>query len=227
MAGAWNDAKLKFRPMTEESHAGAPAKIPALLASGAGLLLSILAALWLRSGQERAWAEEVRKLAEDRAEIIRGQLMRSMEVLHAVGAFFTARSEITRGEFRAFTERPLARQPELQALGWDARVPGPERPIWEARARAEGFPHFSFTEENHKGRIVPASQRDEYFPVFYLEYRRKLWKQSSPPFTRVLVRGNTAAPASGSPLPGVRLNSWGDSSAWSPAPDAAPPFHSP
>ena len=102
--------------MTEESHVGAPAKIPALLASGAGLLLSILAALWLRSGQERAWAEEVRKLAEDRAEIIRGQLMRSMEVLHAVGAFFTARSEITRGEFRVFTERPLARQPELLEL---------------------------------------------------------------------------------------------------------------
>ena len=155
--------------MPDNPDASAPAKIPALCALGLGVLLSVLSAVWLRGGQERAWEDEVRKLAQDRAEVIRGQIVRSMEVLHAVGAFFDARGEVSREEFRTFVERPLARQPELQALAWDARVPGPERPAWEARARAEGFPGFGFTEEQSEGVLRPAGPRGEYFPVFYVE----------------------------------------------------------
>ncbi len=155
--------------MPDTPDASAPARIPALCALGTGVLLSALSAVWLHEGQERAWEEEVRKLAQDRAEVIRGQLVRSMEVLHAVAALFEARGAVSREEFRAFVERPLARQPELQALAWDVRVPGPERPAWEARARAEGFPAFGFTEEKTEGVLIPAGPRDEYFPVFYVE----------------------------------------------------------
>jgi signal transduction histidine kinase/FixJ family two-component response regulator len=125
--------------------------------------------MWLYSGQQRAKAEEIRKLAQDRAEVIRGQMVRSMEVLYAVGALFETRGEVSREEFRRFVERPLARQPELQALAWDARVPGSQRGAWEARARAEGFPTFEFTEEQSEGVLIPAGLRDEYFPVFYVE----------------------------------------------------------
>ena len=128
--------------MPDDSESSVPARAPALWAFGLGMVVSVLTALWLRSGREHAWEEEVRKRAQDRAEVIRGQIARSMEVLHAVGAFFDARGEVTRQEFRAFVERPLARQPELQALAWDARVPGPDRPAWEARAAVEGFPQF-------------------------------------------------------------------------------------
>ncbi len=155
--------------MPDDPSASAPAKLPALCALGIGLLASFLSAVALHRGQHRAWEEEVGKLAQDRAEVIRGQIFRSMEVLHAVGAFFEARGEVSRVEFRAFVERALARQPELQALAWDARVPGPERTAWEARAIAEGFPNFRFTEQKSEGVIVPAGLRDEYFPVFYVE----------------------------------------------------------
>lgn len=137
------------------------------------MVLSLLAAIWLRSGQQRAWEEEVRKLAQDRAEVIRGQIVRSMEVLHAVGALFDARGEVSREEFRAFVERPLARQPELQALAWDARVSGTARSEWEARARSEGFANFTFTEERSEGGLKPAGERGEYFPVFYVESLQK------------------------------------------------------
>ena len=155
--------------MPDLPDASVPAKAPALCALGVGISLSVVAAVWLKSGQERVWQEEVRKLAQDRAEVIRGQVARSMEVLHAVAALFDANGEVSRQQFKAFVERPLARQPELQALAWDARVAGPERPQWEARARAEGFPEFVFTEELTEGVLVPAKTRDEYFPVFYVE----------------------------------------------------------
>ncbi len=148
-----------------------PAKAPALVALVLGAVLSAVLALVLRRGQDHVWEEEVRKLAQDRVEIIQGQILRSMEVLHAVAAFFDANPKATRTEFRVFVDRPLSRQPELQALAWDPRVPGGERPAWEARARAEGFATFGFTEErdHSEGIIVPAASREEYFPVYYLE----------------------------------------------------------
>lgn len=147
----------------------APTRIPALCALTAGLLVSLLAAIGLKKNQDHALREEVRKLAQDRTEVIRAQLVRSMEVLQSVASFFDARGSVSREEFHAFVDRPLARQPELQALAWDARVPGPDRAEWEARARREGFPRFMFTEEASEGVRVPAAVRDEYFPVFYVE----------------------------------------------------------
>ncbi len=170
MAGAQWRANL---PMPVRPDLSVPAKAPALCALGVGISLSVMAAVWLKSGQERVWQEEVRKLAQDRAELIRAQVVRSMEVLHSVAALFDVRGEVTRAEFKSFVERPLSRQPELQALAWDVRVPGPKRVEWESRAKAEGFSNFSFTEEQGEGILVPSRERDEYFPVFYLESLEK------------------------------------------------------
>ena len=115
----------------------------------------------------------MRKLALDRAEVIRSQLLRSMEVLHAVAAFFETRHEVTREEFRVFVSPTLVRQPELQALAWDPRVPGSERARWEARAASEGLHGFEFKEEKAAGVHGKAGDRGEYFPVFFLESMAK------------------------------------------------------
>src|ERR1700722_10887702 len=96
-----------------------------------------------------------------------------MEVLHSIASFHATRAEISREEFRAFVRAALTRQPELQALSWDPRVPKKERPAWEARARADGFPNFNFTEKEEQNMILPASARNEYYPVYFLEALEK------------------------------------------------------
>ncbi|MCW1921374.1 CHASE domain-containing protein [Luteolibacter arcticus] len=146
-----------------------PAKLPALLVLVAGLCLAVLIAVETKRGQQEALERELRKLAQDRAELIRGQVLRSMEVLHALAGLYRTDAEVTREEFRTFVEPTLSRQPELQALAWDPRVKAADREKWEAKARAEGFADFSFTEENAEGHFIPAAAREEYFPVFYLE----------------------------------------------------------
>jgi signal transduction histidine kinase/DNA-binding NarL/FixJ family response regulator len=117
--------------------------------------------------------ESVEQVAKDRVEVLRGQVMRSMEVLHGIDSLYAARGEVSRGEFRAFVADALSRQPELQALAWDPRVPGKERAAWEGRAQAAGFPAFQFTEERTDGTLGPAGARDEYFPVYFLETLEK------------------------------------------------------
>ena len=151
----------------------ANAKAPALCALVLGAVASLALAALLWQGREKAWEEDVKRLAHERTEVIRGQILRSMEVLHGIEGLFEARGDVTREEFRIFVSPALERQPELQALAWDPRVPGAERTAWEARARAEGFADFFFTEEKMEGMRVHAGQRDEYFPVFYLESLKK------------------------------------------------------
>ena len=148
-------------------------RAPAILALVLGVAVSLLLTAMLLEEREDDRQDEVRRLAKDRTEVIRGQILRSMEVLHSIVAFFETRAEVSRAEFGSFVGSFLTRQPELQALAWDPRVPGSDRAAWEARARAEGFEDFHFTEEKAEGEIVTAQLEDEYFPVFYLESLKK------------------------------------------------------
>ncbi len=143
--------------------------MPAIITLVLGLgLCGLLAGIFHREAA-RSLQDEVRRRAADRVEVFQSQILRSMEVLHAVAALFEAHPGVTRETFRAFVDNALARQPELQALAWDPLVPHGERTAWEARAREEGFTGFTFTETSDGGAMVPAGDRPEYYPVYFLE----------------------------------------------------------
>jgi signal transduction histidine kinase/CheY-like chemotaxis protein len=144
-------------------------KAPAILTLIVGTLLSTALLLVLRQREAQVRHDELRDVARERVGILRGQMLRSMEVLHGIAALFNTRGEVTRGEFRSYVSHALARQPELQALTWDPRVAGRERESFERRAHHEGFPQFRILESDGQGSLRAAAQREEYFPVFYLE----------------------------------------------------------
>ncbi len=146
-----------------------PIRAPAFFALVSGLVVTSLVTFFFWKAEERSAKEEIERLAQDRADLIRVQILRSMEVLHGMAAFFEAKPNANRQEFRTFVQGSLARQPEVQALAWDPRVAANEREIWEARAQSEGFPEFHFTQEKSTGGLEPAALRDEYYPVYFLE----------------------------------------------------------
>src|SRR6202043_1487209 len=133
--------------------------LPVAIATISGCALSLVAERLLDRRNRRRLREELAEVAEPRAKALREQILKSMEVLHSIASFHATRDEISREEFRAFVRAALTRQPELQALSWDPRVSRTERPIWEARARADGFPNFHFTEKEAQNLILPASSR--------------------------------------------------------------------
>jgi len=159
--------------MQKYTAAFSSVKAPAFIALVVGSMLSLLVFQELWRANEKAQQDEVARVAQDRVEVIRGQILRSMEVLHSMVAFFEARQEVSRDEFRRFVDGSLARQPELQALAWDPKVLRHQRATWEARAREEGFPQFHFTQEQREGVRVPAAERDVYYPVYFLESLQK------------------------------------------------------
>ena len=135
----------------------------------AGLVLTFVTTAFVREWQVRERSALIAQTSAGHVEALKGQLIRSMEVLYAIESLLTTRKEVSRGEFRDFVSPTLARRPELQGLAWDPRVPGDARTEWETRAHAEGFDAFQFVEQEN-GLLVPAGERGEYFPVYFMEH---------------------------------------------------------
>jgi CHASE1-domain containing sensor protein len=57
----------------------------------------------------------------------------------------------------------------IHALEWVPRVPEADRLAYEEAARQAGFPSFHFREASHYKGTVPVGQRNEHFPVYYVE----------------------------------------------------------
>lgn len=133
------------------------------LALTVGLFLHVRSAEWqnrqlIFSGQ----AEHLAQAIATNVEVYR-------DVLLSIEGLFQASRQVDRDEFRKFVAYSFARHPGIQALEWVPRVRAEERGSFEARARAEGFADFVFTEHDRQGRLIPAATRQEYAPVFFLE----------------------------------------------------------
>jgi hypothetical protein len=93
-----------------KSHSHAqlpPAWIGAAL--GMGLALSVTLFLVIRDWEERAVENEAAELARAQMEQLHVDMLRSMEVLHSITAFMTARGQPTRAEFGRFVQPALTR----------------------------------------------------------------------------------------------------------------------
>lgn len=107
--------------------------------------------------------------ALERVDVLRGEMLRALEILYAMQALFEVKPEVSRAEFSRFVHSALKRLPELQALEWIPLVPKSRRKAYEAAARGDGLEGFAFREISPGGRIVRATTREMYFPVFYVE----------------------------------------------------------
>ena len=97
------------------------------------------------------------------------ELQSYITAFHATKGLFKASEKVERKEFHKFAKAILARNYGIKALEWAPRIPNAQRTAYEENARQEGYPDFKITELNLECQAIPAGQRYEYFPVYYLE----------------------------------------------------------
>lgn len=139
--------------------------VPLVLAVGltVGLFLHVRAAEW--QNRQLVFASQAENLAQ--AIMINLQVYR--DILFSIEGLFQASQRVDRSEFQRFVAYSYARHPGIQALEWIPVVAAAERAAYEAKARAEGFTDFVFSEQDQQGRMVAAARRREHTPVYYLE----------------------------------------------------------
>ena len=90
-------------------------------------------------------------------------------ILHSIGRFCAASKENERRGFKEFVGPFLDQIEGIQALEWIPRVLFEDRAAYEEAARQDGLTSFQFTERKVQGEMIPAGERDEYFPVYFVE----------------------------------------------------------
>jgi PAS domain S-box-containing protein len=92
-----------------------------------------------------------------------------LAIVDMLAAYFAGSEDVTRDEFRVFTQRMLERHPGIHALAWAPRVPAGKREAFEQSVRDNDTADYRITERNAKREFVAAAAREEYFPVLYRE----------------------------------------------------------
>ncbi|OGV76056.1 MAG: hypothetical protein A3K19_02400 [Lentisphaerae bacterium RIFOXYB12_FULL_65_16] len=139
------------------------------LAGVAGLLLTF-------AGFYSAWQHaqtEIRRAfegdADHRARLVEDALARPLAAVEAMRMLYASSSSVTHQEFEVFAAHWVDTA-GVVTLEWVPRVPGREREAWEARGAGEGQ-GIQIMERDDQNRLVRANEREEYFPVCFVEPR--------------------------------------------------------
>lgn len=133
-----------------------------------GIILS-LAAFYLTFRFEQARVKSLfDDFAEYRFKLIEDGIQQNVLALEAVRSFYSSSVSVERDEFDTFTKNLFLQRPSIFEFRWLLRVPQAKRAEIEARARQEGIKDFTITEIDKNGKIVPAGEHQEYFPIYYV-----------------------------------------------------------
>ncbi|NBV25310.1 MAG: PAS domain S-box protein [Proteobacteria bacterium] len=91
------------------------------------------------------------------------------ELLHNLAELMGRRGDLSRAEFSEVTRLLLSRHKEIRSINWAPVVPASERARVEAQAARELGRPFGFTQRNAAGNPEPATPREVYWPVLYIE----------------------------------------------------------
>jgi len=111
---------------------------------------------------------EFETVAKDRIHGIQHTIENSLMIGQSVVSLFASSEDVTRKEFSTFAEFALANTTYIRALEWAPRVPGNQRAHYEALG-AKNLPRFKFTEQTPDGKMVTAGERQEYYPILFVE----------------------------------------------------------
>ena len=143
--------------------------LPVALVVITGIALSGWGFHAVRSLERARAVTEFNRAASDRIAAVQRRIDADFEVLRAITAFYNSNDRVDRQQFHSFVSAALARQKSIQALEWIPRVSAAERNAFERAAREDGYTAFQIQERGEDNGMVPAGERDEHFPVYFVE----------------------------------------------------------
>jgi len=143
--------------------------VPILLTLIIGLALSIGAFFFGRNLEYYKTKANFQQTARLRAAHLAEGIESKLHTLTAISSFYAASKEVDRLEFRTFVEPFLSIHPGIQALEWVPRIPDDQRALYEKAAQQDGLPDFQINERKSQGVMERAEEREEYFPVYFVE----------------------------------------------------------
>jgi EAL domain-containing protein (putative c-di-GMP-specific phosphodiesterase class I)/GGDEF domain-containing protein/CHASE1-domain containing sensor protein len=142
--------------------------MPALVAAGIGLLLSLIAAYAVGRWEQRVAKAEFEGVSATELIVMQNGINEYLSRMITLRTLFeSANEEITRSEFEVFGRRLFEDHVGILRVGWLPRVNLKERVDYEAAAVNDGIAGYQIKSLVAGGNPFPAPQSNEYFPVFF------------------------------------------------------------
>ncbi len=109
------------------------------------------------------------QLSRNIVTTLRDSIENNLEVLNEFGGFYAASKKIERPEFKKFADYIFERRKDIYMLAWSPRTKQSAIDSLKQTVAAEGLSDFSIKQYDHRGMIVPATEREEYYPIYFVE----------------------------------------------------------
>ncbi len=113
---------------------------------------------------------EAQRISAMAVRDLQDAVTRHSEVLEGIRGLMVSSESVDAQEFQDFTERALARFPNLQAISWNPVIPAADRAGFEQLQRQQqGMADYRVTERDSGGQLVPVAPRPDYVAVGFIE----------------------------------------------------------
>ena len=123
----------------------------------------------VKKKNEYDWIQQFEQEGIKNTRILEEQLENIARELTGIASLFQASKTITRLGFKAYTSSLLENNDFIKSFQWVPRVQRDQRPALESMAQKDGFINFKFTTLSKNSTIITAPQKNEYFPIYYME----------------------------------------------------------
>ncbi len=134
-----------------------------------GFILAVVTLFNIWEQHEEVWFEELKQDVLENTLILGGKLEVIERELQGFLSLYNASEFVSPEEFETFAIPILKNNTYIQSLSWLPRISHSQREFYEEKMTTVGFPDFHVTEESSEGVLIKAQEREEYFPVHYVE----------------------------------------------------------
>ncbi len=142
---------------------------PSILTLGISIIVTALTFTKMLELEHVRLQSDFDRLSRNIVTTLRDSIENNLEVLNEFGGFYSASEKIERSEFKEFTSYIFKRRKDIYMLAWAPRTKSTEIQSLLNTFNSEGLPDVTIKQYDHRGLIVPAKERDEYYPIYYVE----------------------------------------------------------
>ncbi|RKZ86579.1 MAG: diguanylate cyclase [Gammaproteobacteria bacterium] len=143
-------------------------KVVLLITLLLGIALSAIVGGFFYTIETKSIVNEFQSDVDTQVAAIEKEITLSFEALYTIKGLFDSSQEVTEDEFKHLAADILVRHPNIQALEWIPRIYNNNRSEYESRYQYR-HPEFEIIERGPDGGMIRAKERDEYFPVCFVE----------------------------------------------------------
>jgi hypothetical protein len=138
-----------------------------LLVTGSLVTLAMFQAL--RAAEINDSERQFDAWTRERRDLLQKEVDGGLHILLGVRALFDSSEFVSAQEFDRYTAELITRYPHIFSLEWLPRVEGRQRAAFEKSASQELGTDYRIRQRNADTEIVPAAERSEYFPIYYVQ----------------------------------------------------------